>query len=142
MSDDFGTGPREPQPPGQGPHGEPIGSVGEEAAKLFTALSGWAKDQGVQGADSAAGAAFAFGDVLKDVNDHIATGGQDCKYCPVCQVISAVRATSPEVKAHLAVAASSLMHAAAGVLATQVPDDKKAGPVEKIDLDDESWDES
>jgi hypothetical protein len=115
--------------------------VGEEAAKLFTALSGWAKDQGAQGAGSAAGAASAFGDILKDVNEHIATGGEDCKYCPLCQVISAVRTTSPEVKAHLAVAASSLMHAAAGVLATQVPQDGKASPVEKINLDDEgSWD--
>ena len=142
MSDDLGPGmPPGPHPPGQGPNGEPIGSLGEEAAKLFTALSGWAKDQGAQGADSAAGAAFAFGDMLKDVNDHIATGGQDCKYCPVCQVISAVRATSPEVKAHLAIAASSLMHAAAGVLATQVPEDKKTGPVEKINLDDEGWDD-
>jgi hypothetical protein len=141
VSDDPGTGPRGPQPPGQGPHGEPIGSVGEEAAKLFTALSGWAKDQGAQGADSAAGAAFAFGDLLKNVDEHIATDGQDCKYCPVCQVISAVRATSPEVKAHLAVAASSLMHAAAGVLATQVPTDgAKAGPVEKINLD-EGWED-
>ena len=144
MSDDFGAdAPRGPHPPGQGPHGEPIGSVGEEAAKLFTALSGWAKDQGAEGADSAAGAAFAFGDMLKDVNDHIATGGADCKYCPLCQLISAVRATSPEVKNHLAIAASSLMHAAAGVLATQVPQDgKKSGPVEKINLDDETWDES
>jgi hypothetical protein len=140
VSDDFGPGPRGPQPPGQGPHGEPIGSVGEEAAKLFTALSGWAKDQGSQGADSATGAAFAFGDMLKDVNEHIATGGADCKYCPLCQVISAVRSTSPEVKAHLAVAASSLMHAAAGVLATQVPTDGKTSPVEKINLD-EDWDE-
>jgi hypothetical protein len=142
VSDDLGPGtPPGPHPPGEGPNGEPIGSLGEEAAKLFTALSGWAKDQGAQGADSAAGAAFAFGDMLKDVNDHIATGGQDCKYCPVCQVISAVRATSPEVKAHLAIAASSLMHAAAGVLATQVPEDKKTGPVEKINLDDEGWDD-
>lgn len=142
MSDDLGPdAPRGPHPPGEGPHGEPIGSVGEEAAKLFTALSGWAKDQGAQGAGSAAGAASAFGDILKDVNEHIATGGEDCKYCPLCQVISAVRTTSPEVKAHLAVAASSLMHAAAGVLATQVPQDGKASPVEKINLDDEgSWD--
>jgi hypothetical protein len=142
VSDDFGPdAPRGPIPPGQGPHGEPIGSVGEEAAKLFTALSGWAKDQGAQSAGSAADTASAFGDVLKDLNEHIATGGADCKYCPVCQLISAVRSTSPEVKNHLAVAASSLMHAAAGVLATQVPQDGKSSPVEKIDLDDEgSWD--
>lgn len=113
-----------------------VGSVGEEAAKLFAALSGWAKEQGTDYAGSAAGAASAMSEALHDVNEHIATGSAECKYCPVCQVIAAVRATSPEVKAHLAIAASSLMQAAAGVLATQVPDGK-ASPVEKIDLDDE-----
>ncbi|MFL6155348.1 MAG: hypothetical protein ACJ72D_04625 [Marmoricola sp.] len=121
---------------------EPIGNVGEEAAKLFAALSGWAKDQGTDYAGTAAGAASAVSDALHDVGEHIATDGQDCKYCPLCQVISAVRATSPEVKAHLAVAASSLMQAAAGVLATQVPTDAKASPMEKINLDDDSWDNS
>jgi hypothetical protein len=121
------------------PHGEEIGSVGEEAAKLFLALSGWAKDHGAGTAGSAADMAGQVTDALRDVNAHIATGGEDCKYCPVCQVISAVRSTSPEVKAHLAVAASSLMHAAAGVLATQIPQDGKSPGVEKIDLDE--WDE-
>ena len=141
MSDDLDPG--KAAEPGPDLGGEPIGSVGEEAAKLFTALSGWAKDQGVGSADSAAGAVGAMSDMFANVNEHIATGGADCKYCPLCQLISAVRATSPEVKTHLAVAASSLMHAAAGVLATQVPQDSKASPVEKIDLDNEdSWDES
>src|SRR5689334_19292687 len=121
-----GPGPR------LGPDGEPIGSVGEEAAKLFVALSGWAKDQGAGTAGTAAGAAQAVSDAVHNINQHVATGGEDCKYCPVCQVISAVRSTSPEVKAHLAVAASSLMHAAAGVLATQVPGDAKQPTVEKI----------
>jgi hypothetical protein len=115
--------------------------VGEEAAKLFAALSGWARDQGTDHAGSAAGAAAAFTSTMQDVNEHIATGSEECRYCPVCQVIHAVRTTSPEVKQHLAVAASSLMHAAAGVLATHVPQDK-ASPVEKIDLDDNDWDES
>lgn len=128
-----------PTPGGEGHNGEPIGSVGEEAAKLFLALSGWAKDHGATTAGGAAGMAGQVTDALRDVNAHIATGGEDCKYCPVCQVISAVRATSPEVKAHLAVAASSLMHAAAGVLATQVPAESKGAPVEKIDLD--AWDD-
>jgi hypothetical protein len=132
-----------PGTPGTAPNGEPIGNVGEEAAKLFAALSGWAKDQGTDYAGTAAGAASAVSDAFHNINEHIATDGRDCKYCPLCQVISAVRTTSPEVKAHLAVAASSLMHAAAGVLATQVPADAKASPVEKIDLDDAgSWDES
>lgn len=133
-----------PRPPGGGEpgSGEPVGSVGEEAAKLFAALSGWARDQGTDYAGSAAGAAAAMSETLHNVNEHIATGSADCRYCPVCQVIHAVRTTSPEVKAHLAVAASSLMHAAAGVLATQVPTEKSPS-VEKIDLDDDNdWDES
>jgi hypothetical protein len=123
------------------PPNEPVGSVGEEAAKLFAALSGWAKDQGGEYAGSAAGAASAMSDTMHTIDEHIATGGQDCTYCPLCQVIHAVRTTSPEVKAHLAVAASSLMHAAAGVLATQAPSGK-ASPVEKIDLDDSDWDDA
>lgn len=135
-----GPGPR-PDGFGTAPNGEPIGNVGEEAAKLFAALSGWAKDQGTDYAGTAAGAATAMSDAFHNVNEHLATGGQDCKYCPLCQVIAAVRSTSPEVKAHLAVAASSLMHAAAGVLATQVPTDAKSSPVEKIDLDEGSWDD-
>ncbi|MCZ4499588.1 MAG: hypothetical protein JWQ74_2141 [Marmoricola sp.] len=143
MSDEFGPGvPGDQAPHGHAPNGEPIGSVGDEAAKLFAALSGWAKDQGSDYAGTAAGAASAVNEALHNVNDHVATGGEDCKYCPVCQVVSLVRSTSPEVKAHLAVAASSLMQAAAGVLATQVPSDAKSSPVEKIDLDDSPWDES
>jgi len=118
--------------PGPGAH-EEAGSVGEEAAKLFSVLSGWATDTGVVSADAGQGMV----DALRGIDEHIATGGEDCRYCPVCQVIHAVRHTSPEVKAHLASAASSLMHAAAGVLATQVPRSDRPSGVEKIDLDDE-----
>jgi hypothetical protein len=118
-----------------------VGSVGEEAAKLFAALSGWAREQGSETASSAAGAAAAMSETLHSLDEHIATGSEDCRYCPVCQVIHAVRTTSPEVKAHLTVAASSLMQAAAGLLATQVPTDP-ASSVQKIDLDDGDWDET
>lgn len=129
----------------QGSTGEPVGSVGEEAAKLFGALSEWAREQGPEYAGTATGAAGAFGDALKDLNDHVATGSQDCRYCPVCQAIHVVRQTSPEVRTHLAVAASSLMQAAAGMLATHPRDGSATAPVEKIDLDtdgsDEPWDD-
>ncbi len=147
MSDEADTGhPGDPDHGarrdfGTAPNGEPIGNVGDEAAKLFAALSGWAKDQGADYAGTAAGAATAASAAFHNVDEHLATGGEDCKYCPLCQVISAVRSTSPEVKAHLAVAASSLMHAAAGVLATQVPTDAKAAPMEKINLDEGAWDD-
>jgi hypothetical protein len=131
-----------------GPAGpEPVGSVGDEAAKLLGALSDWAREQGSDYADTAAGATKAFGDAVHDVSEHLATGGEDCRYCPVCQVIHVVRHTDPEVRAHLASAASSLMHAAAGLLATQVPGQRTQGQgrspsVEKIDLDNGAgWDE-
>jgi hypothetical protein len=114
--------------------------VGEEAAKLMGALSDWARDQGTDYTGTAAGAATSFAHAVRDVNEHIATGGEDCRYCPVCQVIHAVRSTSPEVRAHLSTAASSLMQAAAGLLATH-PTPAERGPVERIDLDDpDDWD--
>jgi hypothetical protein len=75
---------------------------------------------------------------LKEVDGHLATGAAECRYCPVCQAISLLRSTSPEVKQHLATAASSLLQAAAGVLATQVPERRTPEPgVQKIDLDDD-----
>jgi hypothetical protein len=53
--------------------------------------------------------------------------------------VHAVRQTSPEVRAHLATAASSLLQAAAGLLATTVPDHARTREgVERIDLDDET----
>ena len=37
----------------------------------------------------------AFAHAVHDVNEHIATGSEDCRYCPVCQVIHVVRADQP-----------------------------------------------
>lgn len=126
------------------PH-DPLGSVGEEAAKLFAALADVAKDKGTGFGDAAAAAAAGATGAFHDVREHVATGGEDCKYCPVCQVIALVRTTNPEVKTHLLVAANSLVQAAAGLLATQVPNDRPASPdgVEKIDLSDgsEDWED-
>ena len=141
MSDAEGPPEGEQGPAGAGSH-EPVGSVGEEAAKLLGALSEWARDQGTDYAGSAAGAASTFAHAVRDVNEHVATGSEDCRYCPVCQVIHVVRQTSPEVRAHLSVAASSLMHAAAGLLATHADGRTSSAPVEKIDLDDGAdWDD-
>jgi hypothetical protein len=114
---------------------EPVGSLGEEAVKLIGALQDWAKESGGDAAATSAASAF------KSINEHIATGDQACKYCPVCQVISAVRDVSPEVKQHLSSAASSLLHAAAAAMSTDVPRRREESPVEKIDLSDDSWDD-
>jgi hypothetical protein len=119
-----------------------VGSVGDEAAKLLGAISDWAKDQGTDYAGSASGAAGTFAAAVQDISEHIATGSEDCRYCPVCQVIHVVRQTSPEVRGNLALAASSLMNAAAGMLATNTGQHEKPSTVEKIDLDaGADWDE-
>lgn len=138
-------GPEGPRPPG-------VGSVGEEAAKLFGVLSGWAREQAEAAPDPAGdpptaqdpgaavhGLADALGDLVTNLGEHVATGGEDCRYCPVCQVIHVVRDTNPEVKQQLLSAASSLLRAAAGMLATHPPGPTSPG-VEKIDLsDDGPW---
>jgi hypothetical protein len=116
-----------------------VGSVTEEAAALLAALSGFAREQGGQYAGAAAGAADAASSALHDMGDHIATGSAECTWCPICQVIHAVRTTSPEVRAHLAQAATSLVQAAASALATHAPE--PTSPMEKIHLDDDGEDD-
>ncbi|ROR90459.1 hypothetical protein [Nocardioides aurantiacus] len=143
-ADEPPTGPGDgPGGPSGDPAGEPVGSVGEEAAKLFGALSDWARDQGADhlgGLGGVAGMGQGIGAAARSAEEHLATGGADCRWCPVCQLISVVRQTSPEVRSHLTAAAGSLVQAAAALLAT--PPHGQGQQVEKIDLDDESvWDE-
>ncbi|WP_243060332.1 hypothetical protein [Nocardioides sp. SR21] len=96
-----------------------VGTVGEEAAKLLGALSGWAKDHGGDG--------------------HIDTGAPECTYCPICKTVHVLRQASPEVRTHLATAGAALLQAFAGLMATPVPGERTSG-VQNIDLDDDSAD--
>jgi hypothetical protein len=106
------------------PQDDPVGSVGDEAAKLFGALADWASDH--------------VGDRLREVNEHIATGDAECLYCPICRTVHAVRSASPEVKAQLAEAASTFLQAAAGLLSAAGQAGPSASRVQHIDLDDEA----
>ena len=104
----------------QGPH-EEVGSLTDEAVRLFGAISDWARD------------------ATEEVDEHVAAGGAECAWCPLCRTVHAVRSAGPEVRTHLAVAASALLQAAAGVLAAAAqspghPGHDGAG-VEHIDLD-------
>lgn len=117
----------------------PVGSVAEEAAQLLAALTSLAHP-GARGR----GAAGTTGDEnahdpLHGTDERLAPGAPECAWCPLCQVIHAVRTTSPEVKAHLAVAASSLSQAAAALLAAGPAGSAPASPeesgVHRIDLD-------
>ena len=107
---------------------EPVGSVAEEAAKLFGALSGWAREHGD-------GVSAMADSLSEEVHEHLATGSAECAWCPVCRTVAAVRHTSPEVRAHLTSAVSSLMLAVSGMMASHPP--ASDGRVERIDLDDD-----
>jgi hypothetical protein len=116
---------------------EQVGSVAEEAAKLLGALSGWAREHG-EGVSTTAGSMAAS--VADDLHEHLATGSSECAWCPVCRAVAAIRQTSPEVRAHLAEAASSFMLAFSGMVVTTAP--SREGDVERIDLDDDAdWPE-
>jgi len=125
-----------PRAGGPGEPGETVGSVAEEAAKLFGALSEWAHEHGPDLGEAAEGLAGRAATAAQDVADHVDTGAPECTWCPVCRTVHLVRATSPEVRDHLASAAASLMQAAAGFLAAAgAPHERPEPTVEHIDLD-------
>jgi len=114
-------------PPGD--HGDAVGSAAEEAVRLFGALSAsvgeWARD------------------ASRSIDEHVATGDPECRYCPVCRTVHVLREATPEVREHLAGAAASLMQAAASVLAAAAtpPGSRRSATVERIDLDDQAWED-
>ncbi|MFF0340612.1 hypothetical protein [Kribbella sp. NPDC004875] len=148
---------------------EPIGSVAEEAAKLFAVLQ-HAAATAPPAQDTADGAADVTADgTAGDATDATAdeTAGEkhehklgpDCVWCPVCQLIHRVRNTSPETIEQLSSAAAhvlgsvrSLLEAAADA-ARQAREDaasRASAPeeettrsrVDRIDVseDPEPWD--
>jgi hypothetical protein len=170
---------------------EPVGSVGEEAAKLFAVLQQAAadargadhpsgpgpgdrqrRDHGVPADDLAADGVRAD-DLAADgvraddggAGEHehgtARSGVPACQWCPICQLISRVRSTSPETIEQLATAAAgvlgsvrSLLEAAAesarqaradaeARAARQEDANRPTGPrVDRIDVseDPEPWD--
>lgn len=113
-----------------------IGSVGEEAMKLLGAFADLARQHGGDAAGGVSNLAGQAAAMAHEVGEHIATDAVECKYCPVCRVVHAVRQTSPEVKAHLMVAASSLLQAAASLMETPPENGTRTSEVQRIDLDD------
>ena len=69
---------------------ESLGSVGEEAAKLFGALQDWARDAG---AAQLGGLTEDLGQQLGDLGSHVAHG-EDCR----CEAMSCMNCTS--VRSH------------------------------------------
>jgi hypothetical protein len=106
---------------------EPIGSVAEEAAKLFAVLQHAAVDsrdttsagdaaQDDVREDYAAGAQDGDSGVRRDhveddshEHEHGIGRGPECQWCPVCQLINKVRNTSPETIEQLSTAAAHVL---------------------------------
>ena len=115
--------------------GPEVGSVAEEAAKLFGALNDWATQSG---GSQAGAAAKNLAEGIRSAGDHVGHG-EDCRYCPVCQGIRMIRETSPEVRENLAVAIGALAQAATAALrqgsAPRDDSDQHSAPT-RVDLDD------
>jgi hypothetical protein len=126
---------------------EPVGSLAEEAAKLFAVLQHAADVDATKQSEQTPAA------------DEEHKLGPDCVWCPVCQLIHKVRNTSPETIEQLSTAAAhvlgsvrSLLEAAAAA-ARQAQEDAASRPakqedepsrptVDRIDVseDPEPWD--
>lgn len=123
-------------------HDAEVGSLGEEAAKLLGALSGWAREHAGDAGEGLSGVAAQAAAAAHDLDAHLATGSAECTVCPVCRAVHAVRQLSPEVRTHLTSAVTSLAQAAAAIMATADPrgSTPSGDGVEHIDLDGE-WPE-
>jgi hypothetical protein len=68
-----------------------IGTPGEEALKLLSAVQDWAR--------------------TRFDAEHLATGGAECQVCPVCQSVALLRQVRPETVEHLLDATASFVSA-------------------------------
>lgn len=111
--------------------GEPVGSLGEEAVRLLSAMSAWAEDHSGPG---------AAGEAPLRPADAQATACA-CQWCPVCQVAAKVRSASPELRDQLVLSGLALTSAAQALLETLAAPPARnpasAPDVEHIDLTDE-----
>ena len=62
---------------------EPVGSAAEEAAKLLGAVSDWAREHGGSLGAGVGGLATQMAAAVHEVDEHVATGAPECRWCPV-----------------------------------------------------------
>ncbi|MBA2640898.1 MAG: hypothetical protein H0U77_13125 [Nocardioidaceae bacterium] len=68
---------------------DPVGSVADEATRLFGVLAGRVRDH--------------------TAPDGGAAADSSCRWCPLCQAIDVVRGTSPETRAQVTESATALV---------------------------------
>jgi len=106
--------------------GPQTGPPGEEAARLLGAAQDWLHRV-----------------VLDPATARVATGSQECCWCPLCQLIAAMRGNRPELTERLSEALGALTElqtALAGLLRSPAeptpPAERPARTVHRIDLSD------
>jgi hypothetical protein len=89
---------------------ESVGSVAEEAAKLFAVLQqASAEAKGHHTAHVEEPAEQAEEQEPEHEHGTAHSGGPECQWCPVCQLIAKVRTTSPETIEQLSTAAAGVL---------------------------------
>jgi len=93
------------------------GTLAEEAVRLIEALQTWAR-----GATSGQGC------------DRIANGAPECRLCPVCLLLGAVRGAQPQTFEYLLDAAESITAALRSALEVHAAASHSGRGVERIDI--------
>jgi hypothetical protein len=93
---------------------EPVGTLAEEAAKLFAVLQQAARQQDPAPPppeEPDADEPPAPGPGVQDEHEHgtAPSGAAECRWCPVCQLIAKVRHTSPDTIEQLSMAAAGVL---------------------------------
>lgn len=86
---------------------EPVGTMAEEAAKLFGAVEGWLHNARAGADRDGAEPREAFPDASHSEQSASHTG-PECRVCPFCQLLHVVRGARPELLEHLSEAATQL----------------------------------
>jgi hypothetical protein len=123
-----------------------VGSLADEAARLFAVATDWARQYTADSRTGSAASAPRSGDWPGQ--EHIATGAPECRWCPICQAISLLRTTSPDMKEHVAslvVVARQILDSVAETVgeagSASKPRPESTPDVEHIDLsEDDPWD--
>ncbi len=97
---------------------DPLGSAAQEAGRLMDALREWLDARGVP-------------------ETPIATDSAECRACPICLGLSAIREHHPEVVEQLGRAAEAMLAAVRAVVTDHEHSWADKGPrdVERIDID-------
>jgi hypothetical protein len=111
-----------------------VGSLAEEAARLFDALGTRVRRDGAEVGSSVASAGEWANRAWHDLGEHLSTAGGECQYCPLCRLAKGLREASPDLGDQVGKAALAAIRAVTHLVARDAPA-RRAG-VERIDLDD------